>query len=391
MADLGRIVTHGDDPRGALAYAPLNADTRIRAIVSELSQAQAAHLDRVARLAERGTELHRADGRFDSILGILAHERGAVEAARAHFETALAKQPAERQALRHLLVYDVTSGDYERAARHARRLTVRSGGWGDQRQAVLAMAAIDEGRRALIEAFASDDRARSGLISAVMREKGPMVASEMVLAFHEKGVDGLGGSIGAISRRLIREGQLEAALILDRVTLARDRPAPTGFVNNDTFAYRPTGSAFDWRTQGQRGVALDWVGQRAPDAEPPEVTASFVRIGFLNTPLRLDNLTQMLVMRPGAHRLEVMARSQDLSGPAPISVILGCTNGTELATIPLDPIASQWQRFETDFEVPETGCAAQRIHLTNGFVPLSWSARYSGALDIARIQIVRTR
>ena len=387
MADLGRIATQSDRLDAALALTPLNADIRMARIGGLLpDQSRLAEVGHMARI---GRNLHRADGRFDSVLGVIAHQDGDVAAARAHFEAALAKQPTEFQALRHLMAYNASEGRWGEAADLLMVLGRRwPRQWRDHERMVLVMAGNPEGRAALIDSFMDAPHGRGLIVDSLLRADSALLAGELLATWHDRGAEDPPRLIGRVTQHLLRRGMTETALLLDRFTIGADRPPPQGFVNNASFAFEPSGSAFDWSARPQQGVSFEWhgtgadpVGRGTGTNGPP-----FVRLRFLDSPLRLDNLTQSLVLRPARHRLEVRARARGLRAPKPVHVTVRCQRAT-IAELVLDPLSENWREFAAPFDVP-AGCPSQTVSVGNGFMPLSWSSRYQGVIDIGRIQII---
>ncbi len=373
-----------------MAFAPLNADVRM-ALVGDLL-ANSDDLDRVEALARVGRAMHRADARFDSALGVAAHRRGDVATARGHFEAALGKQPTELQAIRHLMAYHVADGHWAEAAFQAKVLGRRwPARWREQEPVLLVMAADPAGRAALTESLMAAPRVRRLVVDSLLRADRALAAADLLATWHRNGADDLAPTIGRVTRRLLNDGMIETALMLDRFTVGIDRAPSQGFVNNAMFAFAPSGSAFDWSARAQQGVSFEWHGTTTAGADVtgsanPTNVRSFVRLRFRDSPLRLDNLSQSLVLRPARHRLEVRARARQLRAPRPVYVAVRCQRAI-IAELALDPLTDDWQAFAEPFDVPDD-CPLQTVSVSNGFMPLSWSSRYQGAIDIGRIQIV---
>jgi len=393
-ADLARIVVQPHDAARALALAPLGADTRMDRLADLMTESPQLDTERIQAIARTGQQLHPADGRFDSVLGLLAHTAGDYDEARVQFQQAIAKQPTEYQALRHLLGYALSERDHATAATYAHRLALR---WSDRWEAdeplVMAVLADPEGRSAMAGAFASGPEApRRLLIGTLQRNQGgPLIAAEILMAWHENGSVDLNRYVAQVVRRLLSQGNVETALVLDRFTLGALQLPADGFVNNGGFQQMPSGSLFDWTVEQQQGVAFDWVGQdNASGNRNAAASDAYVRLQFLQAPLRLDNLSQRLVLRPGMHRLTVRARQDRFQGPQPLKVIVHCGNARRvIAEVPLDALDETWRDHSRDFAIDADTCPLQQISVSNGFLPLSWSNRYDGAVELDRIQIVR--
>lgn len=398
-ADLVRVAAQRDNPQLAHRAAPLNADVLIGLIVGRMvAEAPAVEPETIA-LVEKGRRLHRSDGRFDSLRGMIAHAAEDHAAARSYFTVALDKQPTEHQALRHMLVYALGEGRVDAAARHAFVLAVRwPRQWDEYEPLVVALASSGEGVAALGRYFSADAQsggasyssARHRLIDTLLASgRGAGSASSLLLDWHDAGIEGLEPLTGRSISALLAAGETDLALFLDKFSFGEKRTAGSGFVNNARFDRKPSPSAFDWQVGSQQGVSFEWAGQRDDTEGADAGHAAFLRLRFLDSPVRLNNVRQQLLLRPGPHRLIVDARARDLKGPKPVVVFVECAGDarTELARIELDALGDGWERRTAGFEVPQAGCDRQSVYLSNGFMALTWASRYSGVLDVANIQI----
>jgi len=305
---------------------------------------------------------------------------------------ALARSPAEVAAVRRLALAEESAGRASRATalmRLAGRL-----GWRDAETQAWLMRQ-DLGSGAFEEAFARADAllrrpvtdpARARAVAEVMAAvRNPAAAPVLARRLSERpwwrpgflaqlcadpsGARPAGAVLLALAatsapptaeerapyvRRLVREGRIEAAY----ADWSRLSGAAAGAVRNGGFESSPDGTPFDWEIAGGGGVEAALAPRDdGEDGRRRENRALWADVAGDAAPLVAR---QMLVLAPGAYRLEWRARGD---GERMRWRVL-CVEGSRiLAKAPGVPATSGWRNGVLAFEPAAQGCRALWIAL----------------------------
>lgn len=123
------------------------------------------------------------------------------------------------------------------------------------------------------------------------------------------------------------------------------------------FSTEPRNLAFDW-------FLPSFAGARAAIV-PISTDSHALYVEFSGAHVSFTDLSQLLLLAPGAYQLSGLVRAQDLRttrglwwqieclGPSPVML---AHTGLVRGTVP-------WTKFSVDFQVPDKGCGAQRLAL----------------------------
>ena len=127
---------------------------------------------------------------------------------------------------------------------------------------------------------------------------------------------------------------------------------------NGDFETGSDGLPFDWTLQSLKGAKAEIVAE--PDGN------RLLRAEFFGGRVAFQNVFQTLLLSPGAYRLTVDARSQDLDNERGLGWILSCAGGdkAQIAETPRLSGTRPWRAIEAAFQVPAgSDCAAQVLLL----------------------------
>ena len=182
--------------------------------------------------------------------------------------------------------------------------------------------------------------------------------------------------VNLVTTKLVASNRAAEAFALFRAT--RPPGSDLAYVSNGEFRQPSSGNPFDWRILDQAGVEFRPAGD-----------GHGLDIRFLDAPLRLRNVSQVLRLAPGRYRLAVDYDASALRAPKPLRMIIACFGAPAvLADASLDPQISS-ASATADFEVPVNGCALARIALASDQAPASWKKRFAGTLRLLRVAITR--
>ena len=135
--------------------------------------------------------------------------------------------------------------------------------------------------------------------------------------------------------------------------------AGAGALFNGGFEIAPSGLPFDWSLGGGKGATVE-IAER-PDR--PGERALLIALGPGR--VELSGVEQMLLLAPGAYRLQARYRGE-LVGPRGLVWRIACAGaGGPLGQSPMIlGLAPAWKDVEVAFTVPEKDCRAQHLRLS---------------------------
>jgi tetratricopeptide (TPR) repeat protein len=362
----------------ALRLNPLNAQARVNALTTALSDND-PDLQKLLRMANTGLATSPVDSRFHSLLGELRLRMGEEEEADRLFRQAHRLSRTEINALQHLTVRAIDTGDYAGAVENLdillRRWPKRAGAWTLQLPRLLS----DQGAyAAIVELMRGGAPWRGRIVSSLARqEEGLGIAYRLLLELADSDHPPERSEVEAVSRGFIAAKRYEEAYRLFRFTLPPGEHELAGFVYNASFLPASATSPFSWQYRNTRAAEISLTD------ETPFAGAT---VRFLNAPARDIVLRQTLLLSPGRYRLTAKVDASNLRAPRSLFWRVGCLDPRrELLRLTVPEGSYREQNLEASFVVD--GCALQQIGLATGVISESWQNRYSGQVRFQSLRI----
>jgi hypothetical protein len=378
----------GSDPALALRLNPLNMEARLLLATNALAGGEAANGAELRELLEEGIRQAPADARPVSLLGVLEEQRGREARAAALFGHALRLMPTEIQALRGRLAMAVRAGEFDAAAGYLEMIGRRwAKRWTTIEPALPAILADPSARAAVSRRFDTPALRRLLVDSLAKSPETLDHARTLLLDWRGGNAGGLDPHINRITARLIEAGRPAEAYLLFRMTRAGAAAAAGGYVFNSHFALPLSHNLFDWQVKSSSGVDIAIV---EPSGSAGAAAQKALRLTFLDSPSRIDNVAQYTALPPGEFRLAVRYRSEKLRMPKPLFIGLRCVESRQrLGRLPFEPGGERMTALR--FSVPAQGCALQRLGIHNDLTVESWRYRYRGKLLVEAVTIAMIR
>ncbi len=371
------------DPQLALRLNPFATEARVALAASALEADMPSPDPRLESGIATLLALAPGDARGYSLLAELRDRQGRPEQTRALYARALALSHTEPRALFFTLSEAIADGRHVEAVGVIDILLRR---WGDLRQDILPaigpVIADPAGRRALLSALGGDPPWRTRVFDHLLTTPlGLEVAETLLLSDRGPDAPPSPSEVARAIAALVAAGAHEHAYRLFLLTLSPDERAVSGYVHDPAFTRPPGGRYFEWTLRPSSGV----------DVSIAEPDPGGLTIRFLDSPARLGNLSQTLVLPPGRYRLQAKADARSLVAPRRVFWQLRCASGepTPLATLELAAGSYSDRTFAEAVEVPADGCGLQVLTLRTGATTDSWRERYRGSMRVASVSIVR--
>jgi hypothetical protein len=223
----------------------------------------------------------------------------------------------------------------------------------------------------LFEVAATQDPQRSMPVIANLLEKSPPWRQDFLIHLNgsPEGLQAAGSlavllqpSDAPFTKPELRRfyAQLLQRNATDALRTLRDRLSPaaaSGAVSNGNFADAREPEPFQWRFAQQAGLVAEVV----PDDQSPDNPALRVDYDAYSTARIAE---QLLLLRPGPHRLEYDIRTDDGDAATRLAWTVTCTKpGRTIASFPgARSEATGWTRVSVRFDVP-AACPAQWLRL----------------------------
>lgn len=369
------------DPVLALAINPLNTEARINVLIGELN-ADAPDLAAAQSSAEQLIREAPADARSYSLLGAVHERRGDITQAFELYETAFKHSKTEIHALLSLADRALSQGDATSGLYYVDLILRR---WPEEVPRafgiVVAAAGDRAGRPAVAAKLAELPPWRGRAIRELLKDaNGLQLVQELLTSEGPAEAAPRRAEINATVAALAGGNAVRTAQALFLATLPPAERARAGYVNDGTFQGPPSSSYFGWqaRSNGASEVALTAPG-------------GGLDVRFRDTPARLGNVTQRLVLPAGRYRLGAETTARALDAPKRLYWRIACQDGGRtLGELVVPQQSYSRQTLLTEFEVPADGCALQRLSLETDAKTDSWRDRYKGevtfhSLDISRL------
>lgn len=336
---------------------------------------------RLERLAENGSSLDPADGRFLSLLGLLKVQGGDVEGAQRYFTNALAILPTEMQALYNRFAYLLNNHQAGQAMAFANVIIRR---WPDQwvqlEPYLPALLATPENLRIAAQKLGGNRAVRSRLIQSLTADAGRLQLAKAILEeWKANGVplEELRGLSNLVSNSLFDAGDYDGAYFLFRTMLDSEQAGVTGYVHNANFKVKPTNNKFDWNLTSPPGAYI-------------AITQDGLEVRFRDSPVRFSGLSQYFRLPSGSYTLTANYSVDGLVAPKPLKFLVKCLGAKlDLTQLPVRTGKQADIADSVSFEVPVSNCPVLQIRLVNEFAALSWNNRYDGSLTVHGLSVQR--
>lgn len=171
----------------------------------------------------------------------------------------------------------------------------------------------------------------------------------------------LGTEADLLIRRQIADGRWGNAYFTWVGTLSLAQRTRLGNIYDGSFDFPPTNSGFDWRLPEQ-GSGFDVSIGPAGDLS----TDSALQVHFDGLPLDYRPVRQLLILGPGHYRFSGMGGTSGIdTQEGGLGWTLTCAEGEQQALAATDLLSGDtpWGGVQMEFDVPDTGCAAQWLRL----------------------------
>jgi hypothetical protein len=330
-------------------------------------------------MATTGLAISPVDSRFYSLLGELRLRMDEEEEADRLFRQAHLLSRTEINALQHLLVRAIDTGDFAGAVANIDVLLRRWPKPAGVFTPLLPWLLSDQGGyAAIVELMRGGAPWRGRILSALAsQEEGLDIAYRLLLDLADSDHPPDRNEVGVVSRGFITAKRYEEAHRLFRFTLPPGEHPLAGFVYNASFLPASAASPFSWQFRNTRAAEISLTDE----APFPGAT-----IRFLNAPAKDIVLRQTLLLSPGRYRLIAKVDASDLRAPRSLFWRVGCLDPRrELLRLPIPEGSYRDQNLEASFVVD--GCALQQIGLATGVISESWQNRYSGQVRFQSLRI----
>lgn len=341
------------DPAAALSWR--SNDARALAALAE-QEASGDEPETAEHYATRALLADPLDVRALRVLAWMAERRGEHARAVQLMERAAAR--SQRDDASHLWMFHerLKERNYEAAYAHAdvlmRNAAIRPG------IAALVVAAATAEPRAT-DAIVSRLARRPVWFTAVMQrfatDQDPSVAFQILATLKDRGVEIRSPESDLVVSRLLALGRPQEAYLAWVLLMPESEQGALGNVYDGGFDKPLRKGAFYWKLGRS-----DWAElARQQGGEGNMLAVRY--IGAKRTLLA----QQTLVLAPGRYRLIMSARVEMLAREPRLIWRTICSDGAgqSVATLGTPDTAGEWRTLVTDFEIPATGCASQRLEL----------------------------
>ena len=370
----------GETPQAALRWMPAYAPALMALAELRLREGD---LVGAADLARKVLALEPLQGEAFRVLAQVAEQQGEADAAQALYRITAQRAPRDAIARAWLAQQALQQGHYAEALvqidRVLRMAPARTAG---VFPVLVTLARDPVFADALVTALAAAPPWRSGFLAVLLDPKtGDQEAARQVL----QALDARGALLpedrAAWLDRLIAKGQWgEAYARWAGKAVKQDGQLP--HIYNGDFERDPQGAGFDWRMHKVAGVLLTF-----EEGKGSEGKAAVLQ--FLGRSVAEAGLQQALLLQPGQYRLRVRMRAQTLRSELGLQWQVHCAEPAGVvARLNTIDGSYEWRVFETDFNVPATGCPGQWLRLVNR-VSSGAAQRLAGSLWLDNLEIIR--
>lgn len=370
------------DPKLALTINPANTEAAVNAIVGALNAAETIDLEDLRSRAAALVGEARGDARGYSLLGAVIERQGNVDQAEALYELTLEKSKSEIHALLRLASLRLERGDYVGTLDCIDLILRRWGNYAAQIEPLIVAASQDAvAAPALTRKLNAMPPWRGQILSMLARNPQSLAYARDLIA---TAPDRVRSSPGWVGERDYMVSSLAAAKAFGEAyglflsTMSAAEQDLQGYVFDSRLTVGPSRNYFGWRVQksGSTDIAVPASGGGA-------------RIRFSDSPARPGMLAQTLALPLGRYRLEAEVSASALTTPKGLYWSIRCTGRPPLAQLTVTPGSYTERTFETEFDVPASGCDIQTLSLDTQVLTDSWRDRYSGEVLFQRVGLTR--
>ena len=337
------------------------------------------------------------EAKFYSLKGI-ALEQSDKQLAQQNYSHALKLKPTQFEALRQRLVYSTTNNDFVEAAERLNLLYRRHPDrWSEVSVLLPFIMADDAGYQKVSELFSNSARSSLNVVQELIREESQhfQLASKFLLDAvkstpieESRTTSPHRAAINTFVNRLVAQKELNFSHSFFLQTLGKEEQKHAGYIFNGEFDLPVNHSIFDWRIRQQAGVEIQFTGQQSPAESDSE---NALNIRFLGSPVRFDNVRQLVHLPRTKNRLEIKYSTSNLRAPKPLKLGLRCfpARGKQITNIILVPTKGDTRILSESFDLTAVDCTLLELFITNENKVETWQNRYSGSLNIKAINIIR--
>lgn len=344
-------------PAQALRFSPGSSTVLSRAAEVELA---AKRLDNADYLARDSLAKAPFNVRALRVAGLVAAEQNQTEAADEILTLAgnwsLRDDPTQAWLMNHRLA----AGDYGSAFAHADTLARRRRDLEPDLFRLFSTAATLDPRSLppLTRLLAADPPWRGRFLNDLLKtDDGLSVSANLAVILADSPSGAFTTSeVSALYGSLLRKGRIPA---MAEVRRRLGQPAPDLALVNGDFAPPSLPVPYEWRLFTGPGMTAEIL---ADDLHPGN-TALRIRYDGFGTRTFVE---QILQLAPGPYSLSGSYRTEMGKVDRRVSWTVTCAESQKVvlnSRSDSPATAADWQRFETGFNVPSTGCAAQWIRL----------------------------
>jgi hypothetical protein len=317
-------------------------------------------LDAAKSFAEQALASHPLDDRALAMLGYIAERKGDRQTADRIAAIAGDRSWREPMAQLWLFTRGVRRGEFAAALNHADALLRVNTNYervlfptlaaftGEDRSIgpLAALLAEDPPWRPWFLAESSGRLANESrlnkLFAMLQASKNPPTKAELVIYVN----------------RLVRDENYAEAHRIWLATLTPAEKARGIHPYNADFRAPLDGMPFNWELHSERGADVRVV-------KPEGADLPALRVEFSGTRIEPIQVGQLMLLAPGSYRLSGRVRAQDLRTERGLWWSVSCAGKTPKPLGHTELVSGNlpWSEFEMDFQVPATGCPAQRLRL----------------------------
>ena len=371
-----------NDPGLALGLNPFNTEATVNAIVSALNGTGGAEFDTLRNKAAGLVAEARGDARGYSLLGAVLERQGDIAEAEALYQLTFQKSKVEIHALLRLASLRLERMDYVGTLDCIDLILRRWGNYAAQVQPLIIAAAQDAvAAPALTRKLNAMPPWRGQVLSMLARSPQGLAYARDVIATAPERVRASRAWTGErdfLVSALAAAKAYGEAYNLFLSTLSAPEQALQGYVFDDGFTSAPNRNYFGWRVQksGSTDIVVPVAGGGA-------------RIRFSDSPARPGMLSQALALPLGRYKLQATVSASALTSPKGLYWTIKCSGLQALAKLDVTPGSYTDRIFETEFDVPASGCDIQTLSLDTDVLTDSWRDRYSGEVLFRRVGLTR--
>jgi hypothetical protein len=360
------------DPAALAAMANRQFQAAVNEQISEAKKAAAAgqsgpipfpetQLATIRALAERALASDPLNMRMLAILGGLTDESGDKVKARAMMSLVGSLSRQETMAMLWLLNDAWQARAFDRAANIADAVLRTRPNAAPLVVPVLARMAEDADAEASVQRLlASAPPWRLQFFNQIPDDsRAPLTPMRLLLSLKSSAKPATSAEYAPYLRSLIAGKRYANAYYTWLQSLSDEQLSSLRLVFNGGFERQPSGSPFDWQIRQGAGATIEFV--EGPDA----IGKKAMRVDLGRGRIDFGSVEQTLALAAGRYRLSLRLRGT-LAGRRGLRWQVTCLDSAAepLGETPMFVgVAQTWQTVTIPFDVPQTGCSAQKLAL----------------------------